>query len=120
MSTAQKGFGLPMAIFIITVMAFIAVAINELSDDSGSITGTNALSVRAFYAAESGANIALTLMFPPAGGGNLCTSSPIVNNLNFSAGGLSQCAVTVTCGINTSGAVTTYRLTSTGTCGSGN
>ena len=118
--TNVAGFGLPMAIFIITVMAFVAVAINNISEDGAKMTSVNALSMRAFYAAESGANIALNRMFTPGGGGNLCTSSPIVNGLNFSQAGLSQCAVTVACSIiNPSGPNIQYQLTSTGTCGSG-
>ena len=110
----QSGFGLPMAVFIITVLAFIAVAINQMGENNAEITGVNVLSMRAFYAAESGANIALSLLFPPTGSASSCTAA-LLNNFSFPQAGLSQCRVTVDCVLNSS----LYELTSTGSCGSG-
>ncbi len=112
-----RGFGLPVAIFIITVMAFIAVAINELGEDNAQVIGANALSLRAFYAAESGANIALHRRFPPSDAALACTAN-FISNLTFDAG-LSQCQADVSCSSFVSGGKTIYRFTSTGVCGSG-
>lgn len=112
-----RGLGLPMAIFIITVMAFVAVAINQLGEDNARITGVNALSMRAFYAAESGANLALNALFPPVGTPDACAVGLV--NRNFTQAGLSQCNVVVDCALKTAPGITTYELISTGTCGSG-
>ena len=114
----QQGLGLPLAIFIITVMAFIAVAINELSEDNARITGVNVLSMRAFYAAESGANVGLHLLFPPTGTPATCNAG-LVSNHSFTGAGLAQCNVSVSCTSVVSGSNTLVELTSTGTCGSG-
>ena len=107
-----RGLGLPLAIFIITVMAFIALAINELSESGAKTVGVNVLSMRAFYAAESGANVVLAA----AGTGAPCNSATTVNitSGNMQAG-LSQCRASVTCTPNG----TVYDITSTGICGSG-
>ncbi|MCG8672036.1 MAG: hypothetical protein MI867_21710 [Pseudomonadales bacterium] len=106
----MTGLGLPLAIFIITVMAFIAVAINELSEAGAKSAGVNALSMRAFYAAESGANVILAA----ASGGAPCS---VATTLNLTTGnfiaGLSQCSATVTC----TPAGTLYLINSRGVCG---
>lgn len=108
----QKGLGLPLAIFIITVMAFIAVAINELSVTGAKSISVNALSMRAFYAAESGANIFLAerTTNPPCTGSSTFT----VPSANLEEG-LAQCSAEVVC--NETGS--TYTIESTGVCGSG-
>lgn len=112
--TKQMGMGLPMAIFIITVMAFIALAINELSEGGAKVAGANALSMRAFYAAESGANIVLAIN----GAGAPCASA---TTITIAAGqmlnGLANCTARVICTPQASGSV--YVLNSRGQCGSG-
>ena len=112
----EQGFGLPMAIFIITVMAFLALAIHKLSEDSAQVTGINTLSMRAFFAAESGANIALNRLFPPVGASSACAAS-MINALAFPTAvvGLNQCTVTVNCTLNSG----VYLLESIGQCGTG-
>jgi MSHA biogenesis protein MshP len=111
-NTKVRGLGLPLAIFIITVMAFIALAINELSEAGAKTVGVNVLSMRAFYAAESGANVVLAA----GGSGPPCNSSTTVNiNSGNMQAGLAQCRATVTCTPNG----TVYDITSTGICGSG-
>lgn len=55
--TNQAGIGLPVAIFIITIMGLIAAAVNQMGDTSSQAYVQNVLSTRAFYAAESGAQL---------------------------------------------------------------
>ncbi|MFT6114084.1 MAG: MSHA biogenesis protein MshP, partial [Oleispira sp.] len=50
----QAGIGLPVAIFIITIMSLIAAAVNQIGATSSQSYTQNLLSSRAFYAAESG------------------------------------------------------------------
>ena len=53
----QTGIGLPVAIFIITIMGLIAAAVNQMGETSSQAYVQNVLSTRAFYAAESGAQL---------------------------------------------------------------
>jgi len=53
----QMGMGLPVALFIITIMSLIAMAVNRLGESSSQAYSQNVLSTRAFYAAESGAQL---------------------------------------------------------------
>jgi MSHA biogenesis protein MshP len=55
--THQAGIGLPVAIFIITIMGLIAAAVNQMGETSSQGYIQNVLSTRAFYAAESGAQL---------------------------------------------------------------
>lgn len=110
----QRGLGLPMAIFIITVMAFIAVAINELSEGGAKAVGANVLSMRAFYAAESGANIVLAIN----GSGAPCGAATTVTIAQGQMrNGLANCTARITCTPQGSGPI--YVLNSRGQCGTG-
>ncbi|PIE41064.1 MAG: hypothetical protein CSA49_05375 [Gammaproteobacteria bacterium] len=110
----NTGLGLPLAIFIITVLAFIALAINELSATGAKSASVNVLSARAFYAAESGINIVLAINAenPPN-----CSVAGITTNITNMAEGLAQCRAEVTC--TTTNPATTYLLESKGSCGRG-
>ncbi|XOZ33305.1 hypothetical protein ACMDCT_14005 [Halomonadaceae bacterium KBTZ08] len=115
----QRGAGLPVAIFLITVLALIAVAMTQLQQSTGASMGQQILSQRAFYAAESGAQVAVTEVL----GGGSC--SAMTSNLNFSDGALKGCEAALTCqsvdgDIDGSPAEeTVYTIASEGKCGSG-
>ncbi|MDY6982268.1 MAG: hypothetical protein SV422_04200 [Pseudomonadota bacterium] len=67
MRLGQRGVGLPVAIFVITVMVTLTVAIQvQLADNAESLQ-EELLLTRAQYAAESGASLALNALFPPTG-----------------------------------------------------
>jgi len=55
----QRGFGLPLAVFIITVLALIGAAMVALTRTGQESVASEIQSIRAFYAAESGAQLAL-------------------------------------------------------------
>ena len=75
----QKGLGLPAAIFVITVLAVIITAMSSIQTRSGQSLSLQANSYRAFYAAESGAQLALNLLIPPDGSaGRQCDTSPFL------------------------------------------
>tara|TARA_B110001454_G_scaffold29420_1_gene28759 strand:- start:21790 stop:22212 length:423 start_codon:yes stop_codon:yes gene_type:complete len=90
----QKGLGLPVALFIIIIMSIIAVAVNRINESSSQSYGQNILSLRAFYAAESGAQLrakdALSVL--PC----TCGSSPDLV-YDFSVKGLNQCRAATNC-----------------------
>jgi len=62
----QQGAGLPIAIFIITVLALIVTSMAQQQESSGAAISQQILSQRAFYAAESGAQAAVTRRFTGA------------------------------------------------------
>lgn len=113
----QSGFGLPTALFVILVMILIVAAINTLNQINADTYGRQWLSMRAFYAAESGANLAATYhlsdLAAPA-----CNNA-FINDLNLSANGLNECSINVACEQQTENGEEFFTLTSTGQCGRG-
>jgi len=63
----QRGVGLPVAIFVITVMVTLTVAIQMQLVGNAEALQEELLLTRAHYAAESGARLALNGLFPPSG-----------------------------------------------------
>ena len=114
----QKGLGLPATVFIITVLALIVVAISNLTRDSNLGFAQNFQAQRAFYAAESGAQVALNRIFV---GGTACSAA--LADIDFNASGtnagLESCSAALSCSQVTVSGVTYYTIDSIGTCGSG-
>ncbi len=117
-ASRQSGAGLPLAIFIITVLALIVVTITQLQQGTAEMEIQDLQSTRAFYAAESGAQAALVLLFPPDGSAGASCSVPIYQN-TFSVPGLNGCSASVSCSEDNLGSTTYYTLISEGSCGSG-
>lgn len=116
----QKGVGLPATVFLISIMALIVVAMGDLTEQSNIGFGQDFNSMRAFYAAESGAQVALNRVFV---GGQACTNA--LTDIDFDAGaggsnpGLNNCVATLSCGVSTVLTVNYLTITSTATCGVG-
>lgn len=90
----QTGLGLPLAIFVITIMSLVAVAVNRLNESSGQNYVQNVLSTRAFYAAESGMQLRLqqVLTIPS------CSCGAQANvDYSFTQAGLSGCTAYSSC-----------------------
>lgn len=116
----ESGIGLPAAIFVITAMAIIAVAINQLVTQNAQTYQEEINLTRAFYAAESGAGIAMNTIFPPEEYSAYattaeCAAGPRV--YNFSADGLNQCSASVTCTAVTISGTNYATVESEGSCG---
>ena len=115
----QIGAGLPVALFIITVLALVVTSMAQQQESSGASVSQQILSQRAFYAAESGAQVAVA----EALSGSSCGS--VSSSITFSNGGLSNCSAGITCtsvqaDIDGSPAPeTVFTLLSNGQCGSG-
>lgn len=123
--SAQRGLGLPAAIFVITLLAVLAVAINALVAQNDAAFEEEVLLTRAFYAAESGAGFGLNALFPPAefpgyasGAGAVAGSCAVADNdYDLVAAGLSACKATVSCTVDaTVAGVDYFTITSVGTC----
>ena len=123
----QQGFGLPVAIFVLVIMALLAAAIVQLSSRSNIASTQEELSNRAFYAAESGASWAMSRLFFSTGSpadraysDAQCAAlggPPVLNG----AAGLRDCTVAVSCAAaaSASGAASLYTINSVGTCAGG-
>lgn len=113
-SKQQRGFSLPVAIFILVIMALIGAAMVSIMQTSQQSLSSEVLSTRAFYAAESGAQLALAQLFPLDGSPANCSAS--YPTQIFTSNGLAGCSASVTCSSLTASARTFYTLRSTGVC----
>lgn len=115
-ATRQRGLGLATALFVITVMALLAVVIFQLVGNNAQTTEEEILLARALNAAEAGVQFGLNEVFPPnpMEASSCAASTPYT----FTNGaGLRQCTATVLCSSVTVNAQTVYTVESTGTCG---
>jgi MSHA biogenesis protein MshP len=111
----QRGFSLPIAVFIITVLALIGAAMVTLMETGQASTAAEVQSIRAFYSAESGAQEALHALFPLNGGSAVCSNF----TSSYTATGMDSCSAAVTCTAQIVAGQTYYLITSTGTCSFG-
>ena len=125
--TAQRGFLMPLAIFILVATGFFAVTISRVTGQTAIATTQEGISIAAFYAAESGAQYAMNQLFydtaaliSRASVDNQCVA---VNggNIAFTVAGLNGCSAAISCTRTIDVADTTsyYRLLSQATCGTG-
>lgn len=114
----QQGIGLPATVFLIVIIALIVLALGDLTRKSALGFGQDFYSIRAFYAAESGAQIALNRVFV---GAQTCDNT--LSDIDFdNAGanpGLDLCSAVLSCRQDIVDSITYYTFTSTATCGSG-
>lgn len=97
---SQRGIGIPAALFVITLLAILAVAVNSLVEQNAETYQEEVSLSRAFYAAESGAGFALNSIFPPEefpqySGTAECAAGP--REYEFNVTGLNECTASVTC-----------------------
>ena len=135
----QKGFLLPLALFIIVVAASVAVLMSKQVTEVSNSFLLNIFSSQSTYAADTGAELGnYNVLFPGSDrqtSDNRCETLTI--NQTFTAAGLDQCTVVVSCncsydtgascdssqtnnynGVN--GVVNSYyRISSSAQCGSG-
>lgn len=114
----QSGAGLPIALFVITVLALLVLGMSQLQQGSGESLSLQIQSQRAFFAAESGAQVAVRDVLDASD----CTA--ISSPLNFGAAALAGCSATLACesvtaNIGGTGGDTVYSIISTGQCGAG-
>ncbi|MGF1758515.1 MSHA biogenesis protein MshP [Photobacterium sagamiensis] len=118
----QQGSALMVSIFVITVMAVMAMGLMKINWSQSDTTTREVLGTRAWFAAHSGIEWGLNRLFPIDDGStvSLCAASadfPVATE-NFH-----NCRASVICEAFTvptsAGNVTHYKLESTGTCGTG-
>lgn len=112
----QRGSALVIAVFVIVVMLALAVGLSRLLISSSETVVYEVQGTRALFAAQSGLEIVLSeLLFSET---RSCESFSRDTPLTFSisAGGQSNCPVTVSCEDYTAENVTIYQLESIGQC----
>ncbi|WP_225318330.1 pilus assembly PilX N-terminal domain-containing protein [Cellvibrio sp. KY-YJ-3] len=96
----QRGFLLPLALFIIVVMGVLALTISRTSTQSQTAVVQEFMSLQSFYAAESGAQRGMKAIFFDVNGRQAADAACANMNINpnyAGVDGLSSCTVTVTC-----------------------
>ena len=140
----QQGFLLPLAIFIVVVMGVFALVLSRNTIQAGTSSVQEAISTQTFYAAESGAQRGMQVLF-------FDTSQALTRQavdarcvglnetITYTVPGLNNCSAVVACTCRYQNAVACapsipanytaaapvnnltsfYNITSTATCGSG-
>ena len=116
----QAGIGLPAAIFVITLLAAIAVAINQLVNQNAQTYEAEINLTRAFYVAESGAGFGMNTIYPPEefpayGTTAECVAGP--RTYNFIVDGINNCTARVSCTLVTISGRRYATVESEGSCG---
>ena len=121
----QSGYLMPLAAFILVVMGLMAVALSRNTTQTGIATTQEAITLQAFYAAESGAQLGMNRLFYNTGAtltqaivDSACDSLNISQNLSAAAN-FGNCSHSVTCSRSATGITHFYTVTSVGQCGSG-
>lgn len=110
----QKGISMAFLLFTMIVISLLATGLMRLNSQSSLSNAHQVISTRAFFAAESGAQLQALVIFPLAGGG-VCGN----NNYNFTVGGLNGCRANTTCNSTTIGGDIYYQVVSVGQCNIG-
>lgn len=139
----QRGFLLPLAMFILVVMGIFAGVLSRNTIQTSGAATQEVIDVQTFYAGESGAQTGMQTLFFPDASSRLavdtrCVAMNATNTYNVT--GLNNCSSVVTCTCQfqdgsscspitaanyTTAAATTklvsyYKISSVATCGSGN
>ncbi len=114
----QSGAGLPVALFIITILALLVIGMAQLQQAGGESVSLQIQSQRAFFAAESGAQVGVREVLDAG------SCSAISSEVSFSVPGLSGCraelsCTSVTANISGPGGDTVFSIESRGQCGAG-
>lgn len=96
----QRGFLLPLALFILVVMGVLALTISRTATQANTSTIQEFTNIQSFYAAESGAQRGMQALFlsisTRQSTDQACADMAINNNF-AGVNGLQMCTATVTC-----------------------
>ncbi|MDY6978299.1 MAG: hypothetical protein SV201_00345 [Pseudomonadota bacterium] len=131
-SRRQSGFSLPLAVFIIVIMALIGTAMVSLSQTGQRSVASEVQSIRTFYAAETGAQTAVAQLLPLDGSNPGCTAALSIfdppspkstcavteedASMTISTPELSGCTIDLCCAALTLAGDDYYRITSDADC----
>lgn len=107
-----RGFGLPMTLFILVILSFLAAALYRMAATETIDTAQEVVAVRALLAAETGRQLQLRDWRSDANHPPICRDKKI----EYQTAGLQNCHSIVHCQAQTRDGKTTYMATSTGRC----
>jgi len=110
----QRGMGLVGAVFLIVVVSLLGLAMSRMLATDAVIYSYEILSLKAFYTAESGAQLGANRVLPPTGAGS-CSA----RTFTFQDAPMASCEAVVACAATLVNSDTYYTLTSVGTCTAG-
>lgn len=113
-SRRQDGLGLVGAIFVIVVVSLLSVAMSRMLEADKLAQSYEILGLKAFLAAESGAQLGVNRLMPPDSGGS-CRD----RTFSFVADSLRFCTAAVTCNLTSANGEDFYTLSSLGQCVAG-
>ena len=119
---------MPVAIFIIVIMGGLALTISRFSGQVSLATAQEAVTVQTFYAAESGAQLAMHQLFfdsaqsitqVVAQANCAALTTPPLSPIQLTGAGLNNCIVALTCSFTEQGvpSISYFSLTSSAQCG---
>jgi MSHA biogenesis protein MshP len=112
--TKQHGISMAFLLFAMIIVSLLAAALMRLNSQSSISTVHQIISTRAFFAAESGANLQTLSIFPITRA-SACTNQ----TYNFNVDGLLGCSSVTSCTSFTINSKNYYQVTSKGQCNSG-
>lgn len=116
---SPRGFSLPLALFILVVLGLLAAVLYRTIAIGNLSVAQEALSARAFLAADSGAQAGMMRVFPINGAVSVCTGGAGINQ-TLTGTGFNNCTVNLVCSSQTVNSDIHYTLTSTAICTAGN
>lgn len=111
----QKGISMAFLLFTIIIVSLLAAALMKLNSQSSLSVAHQVIATRAFFAAESGANLQASAVFPVNGAAGTCANA----NYNFTTTGLNGCSATTTCSARLINSINFYAISSQGVCNAG-
>lgn len=115
----QRGISLILVLFLLVVVSMLVVAMARLNSGSQKAVGQEILSVRALFAAESGAQSMAMRIFPINNPPLAVCPSDLSIPFPAAAAGLSICTAAVTCQLTSTASRTVFTVKSEGRCNSG-
>ncbi len=113
----QGASALVMVIFVMVVLALLLAALAYINSASNQNTALQIASTRAYWAAQSGAEWGV---YQVTSNNASCASQTILSYSNTPNAGLAGCMATVACSSAPTASVTSYRISSQGSCPAGN
>lgn len=120
----QRGFLVPLSLFIVVGAATLAIAMSQMAAGSRSSAVLSTLNAQAFYAADSGIQRALHQLYygnSTQSAVDAACASVDGDSFTLASAGLTGCSVSLSCEVTQSAdaSISVYSLLSQSACGQG-
>jgi MSHA biogenesis protein MshP len=111
----QSGISMAFLLFAIIIISLLAAGLIQMNASANLANAQQVISTRAFFAAESGAQLQALRIFPVNGAAASCGAQVY----NFSVAGLNGCRATTSCNVISVNSENYYQVISAGQCNIG-